>query len=80
VTPGIALRRGTSSSLRSGGAPAGTVTRMAAYNDSKRSRNSPSKPFITDRMTIRAATPTPTPANEIQVMNDTKNACERDLT
>jgi len=56
------------------------VTRTGALSESSRSRNSLSKPFITDRMTISAATPTHTPMSDAQVMNDTKNRVERART
>ena len=38
---------------------------------SNRVRNSPSKPFMTDRITISAATPSEIPSNEISVMKET---------
>ena len=56
------------------------VTRTGALSDSSRSRSSPSKPFITERMTMSAATPTHTPTSEAQVMKDTKNRVERART
>jgi hypothetical protein len=53
--------------------PGPAITRAWADNASRRSRDIPSKPFITDRITIRAATPTQTPASDTQVMKETKN-------
>ena len=35
---------------------------------------------MTERMTIRAATPTHTPTRDAQVMKETKNLCERART
>jgi hypothetical protein len=62
-------------------AAAGTVvTRTGALRASSRSRSSLSKPFITDRMTMSAATPTHTPMSEAQVMKDTKKRVERART
>ena len=55
--------------LQSGGG----LIRACADSDSRRSRSSPSKPFITERMTISAATPTHTPATDTHVMKETKN-------
>jgi hypothetical protein len=37
-----------------------------------RERISPSMPFITDKIVIRAATPTQTPSMDIQLINETK--------
>ena len=54
--------------------------RACAVSDSNRSRNSASKPFITDKMTIKAATPTLTPMSDTQVMNETKNFRVRERT
>ena len=56
------------------------VTRACADNDNKRSRSSVSKPFMTDRITISAATPTHTPISDTQVMNETKNFRVRERT
>ena len=86
ATPGVALRqlRGTrcqSAEPAAGGALRGAAAmRTWALSESSRSRSSPSKPFITDRMTISAATPTHTPTSEAQVMKETKNLCERART
>ena len=60
--------------------PALTLTRASLESASNRSRSSPSNPFITDRITINAATPTATPISETQVMNDTKNFRVRERT
>ncbi len=80
LTPGTAATcaaiRAQSAALA--GAASGTCsTRTGAESDNRRERSSVSNPFITDRMTIRAATPTATPTRETQVMNETKNRCER---
>ncbi len=87
ATPSVASAR-RSARLQSSGAgvagaaPGGAAaaTRTCAPSVSSRSRSSPSKPFITERMTMRAATPTQTPPSDAQVMKDTKNSCERART
>jgi len=56
------------------------VTWAWAFSDNNRSRSSPSKPFMTDRMTISAATPSDTPASDTQVISETKNLCWRERT
>ncbi len=43
----------------------------------RRVRNSDSRPFMTDRTVINAATPSATPTSETQVMKDTKKLCSR---
>src|SRR5690606_33975628 len=53
------------------------VMRTGADRARSRLRSSDSKPFITDRITISAATPTPTPASDTQVMKETKYRCAR---
>ena len=58
----------------------GAVIRTGALSDNSRSRSSLSKPFITERMTMSAATPTHTPMSDAQVMKDTKNRVERART
>ena len=47
------------------------VTKPCAVILSRRSLSSPSKPFITDKMTINAATPSAIPASDIRVMKET---------
>ena len=59
---------------------AGALMRTGAFSDSSRSRSSLSKPFITERITMSAATPTHTPRSDAQVMKETKNLCERART
>ncbi len=51
-----------------------------AASASSRVRSSPSNPFMTDRMAIRAATPRQIPARETQLMNETKYWCCRART
>jgi hypothetical protein len=54
-------------------APGAAITRACAESANNRSRDTPSNPFITERITISAATPTHTPASDTQVMKETKN-------
>jgi hypothetical protein len=63
-----------------GSAASPALTRTGAPSESSRSRSSLSKPFITERMTMSAATPTHTPTRDAQVMKETKNLCERART
>ena len=56
------------------------MTRAWVDSANSRSRSCPSKPFMTDRMTISAATPTHTPTSDTQVMNETKNLRVRERT
>ncbi|MBK6671951.1 MAG: hypothetical protein IPG49_00205 [Proteobacteria bacterium] len=55
----------------------GAESLTGADSASSRERSSDSKPFITERMTISAATPTATPSSDTQVMKETKNRCAR---
>ena len=84
VTPGT-VRASCATLSQSAGAgadapfaslPCAASTRTWALNDSSRSRSSPSKPFMTERITISAATPTHTPITDAQVMKETKNLCD----
>jgi hypothetical protein len=52
--------------------PSLPVTKPCADMLSSRLRSSPSKPFITERMTISAATPSAIPISEMSVMKETK--------
>ncbi len=67
-----------------GVSPAGNVleatTRACAPSDRSLSRSSFSSPFITDRITMSAITPSMTPASAAQVMKDTKNLWVRART
>ena len=58
----------------------GTKMRACAESDNRRSRSSPSRPFITDRMTMSAITPRHTHSSDTQVMKETKNLWERART
>ena len=70
TTPGAATMSAYSS-CQSSTRPSFPVTYPCAVMLRRRERNSPSKPFITDRMTISAATPSAMPSREMSVMNET---------
>ena len=65
ITPGTSA---TTSRVRcqSSSRPDSPDTYPCAVILNKRSRSSPSKPFITDKMTISAATPRAMPASEMK--------------
>ena len=71
VTPVSAVTSATSP-CQSSTPPSRTLTVPCADILRSRLRNSPSNPFMTDRMTISAATPSAIPMREISVMKDTK--------
>ncbi len=81
VTPGAARTR-CASACQSGAAavPTGTKIRACAESASSRSRNSPSRPFMTERMTMSAVTPRHTHSSDTHVMKETKNLWERART
>ena len=70
-----AWRTVADSAFQSGAALAWGGEKMRAWAEraSKRSRRSPSSPFITDRMTMSAITPRHTHSSDTQVMKETKN-------
>ncbi len=78
TTPGSRRARSARRLSAVGSGAAGSVA--CADSASSRVRSSPSKPFMTERMAIRAATPSATPARDTQLMKETKYACCRART
>ncbi len=67
-------------SAHSGKLPASVVKVACALNVRSLSRASDSRPFMTERMTINAATPSAMPSNEAPVMNETIPLRRRECT
>ena len=70
ATPGSAIIS-SRSERQSATLPSAPESWPCAVMLTRRSRSSPSNPFITERMTISAATPRAIPASEIEVIKET---------